>query len=202
MPEQGRSENGPKRDTSVSSLMYTEDKSELLWLAHERSHELEQKALTVALTANDARLQNIQDYIVKYIDSELRKVVADNLNLIEQIKKDWSHHNEVHSAHGVAHEREHRQTQDAIDKSEKTALTLSNTLSADVQRTILAQAGLVTKDQLIAEMKAMDARVALLERNTSTITGQTAGANQLWILITSIVFVALAVGGFIITILR
>ena len=197
-----RQTNGGTRDTGVTSLMYTEDKGEILWVSHERAHELEQKALTVALTAADSQLKVIQDYIVKYIDSELRKLAADHLNTIEQIKKDWTHHNEVHAAHGIAHEREHKQTADGIDKAEKTALTLSNALSADLQRTILAQAGYNTKDQMATEFKAVDARVTLLERGTSLTVGRETGISASWAFAVAIIGILLGVGGLAIALAR
>jgi hypothetical protein len=189
------------RDSSVTSLMYTEDKAEILWVAHERSHELEQKALTVALTAADAQLTIIQEYLKNYVDSELRKTLADHTNLVEQIRKEWAHHNEVHTAHGTAHEREHTQTQAAVSKAENTAKELTTTLGSDLQRVILAQAGLVTKDQMATEFKAFDGRLGLLERASSVVIGRDTGISTSWAvligalgLIATVVTIFFAVG--------
>lgn len=182
-------ESSQRTEDYVSELTYAD-----AWKAHDRSHELEQKALTVALTANDALLKTIQEYIIKYIDAEFRKMTADHGNLEKQSGDQWKHHQEAHADHSNAHEREHKQTQEAIDKAEKTALTLSNTLGTDVQRTNVAMGGLVTKDQLAAESKAADARVSLLERGESRVTGRDAGIGLSWSVLTAVAGIAAAVG--------
>lgn len=164
------------------------------WKAHDRSHELEQKALTVALTANDALLKTIQEYIIKYIDSEFRKMTADHGNLEKQFKDQWEHHQAAHADHTTAHEREHTQTQQAIDKAEKTALTLSNSLGTDVQRTNLALGGLVSKDSLAIQQKAADDRVSLLERGEARVTGRDSGIALSWGVVLGLFAVAGAMG--------
>ncbi len=108
----------------------------------------------------------------------MRKQNADHNNLLNQVVSDWRHHNEVHEAHGTSHEREHKQTQDAIDKAEKTAHDQGLVLASDVQRLIASQGSLVTKDQLSTEFKAMDGRITLLERGASTIGGRDLGVER------------------------
>jgi hypothetical protein len=202
MSDAARGSNGGGRDTSVSSLIYTEEKSEILWLAHERSHELEQKALEVALAAADRQVEAVRASLREIIDAELRKATSDYRNLLEQTRKDWMHHNEVHVAHGIAHEQQHRQTQEALDKAEKTALTLSNTLSTDVQRAVLAQATMITKDQMAAEVKAIDARISLLERGTAIIAGRDNGISTSWAFAVALIGILLGAGGLLLALTR
>jgi hypothetical protein len=181
MPGEPRPNGG--RPPSLVNAIISQNTEQILWTAHENTHELEQKALEVALTSADSQITTVQEYIIKYIDAELRKAAADHNNIVEQVRKEWAHHNEVHIAHGIAHEQQHKQTQEALDKAEKTGLSMSNTLAADVQRAVLAQANMVTTPQMISEFKAIYARVELLERSQSVVVGRDTGFSTSWAIV-------------------